>query len=341
MKKALVVIALAIGLFRATPAQASLTTFQTFVGTYGVSTDGWGSIDPVTGTISASVPVGATVVAAYLYTATWGTVNPAVGGNLNGTPVAYGASVPNTAVCCSLASNRADVTSIVAAAVNGGPGGVYNFSITETNSATQDGEALVVVYSLPSLPVSTVGILDGFAAANGDTATINFTQALDPTAPGFFADMYLGIGFSCCSPNTSNQRSEVEVNGTLMTANAGDNDDGVGADGNGNLITVGSFDDLIAPNPTPSAAAYLADNEAYSLTSFINTGDTSITILTNNPSNDDNIFLAVFRVLGEAGINEPPPGPTDPSAVPEPGTLSLLALGGAAIIGKLRRRKKV
>jgi hypothetical protein len=63
-------------------------------------------------------------------------------------------------------------------------------------------------------------------------------------------------------------------------------------------------------------------------------------VTTRNASQDDNIFLAVFHVLGEAGINAPPPGPTDPSAVPEPGTLSLLALGGAAIFGKLRRRKK-
>ena len=65
-------------------------------------------------------------------------------------------------------------------------------------------------------------------------------------------------------------------------------------------------------------------------------GDTSILIETMNPSNDDNIFLAVFHVLGEAGINEPPPN----AEVPEPGTLSLLAIGGAAALRKIRRRRK-
>ena len=62
-------------------------------------------------------------------------------------------------------------------------------------------------------------------------------------------------------------------------------------------------------------------------------GDTSILVETNNPSNDDNIFLAVFHVLGEAGF-------TDPTEVPEPGTLSLLAIGGAAALRKVRRRRK-
>ena len=315
-------------------ADASLTEFQSFVGNVAVSTDGFGSTSQ-SGTISAEVPVGATVVAAYLYTATFGSTNPAVGGNLAGSPITYGPSVPNPDVCCTLASNRADVTAIVKPLIDGGPGGVYNFEITETNGA-QDGEALVVVYSLPSLPISTVGILDGFSSAGGDDTAINFAEPLDPTLPGFFADMRLGIGFSCCSgANISGQRSNVTVNGTLMTANAGDNDDGLN-DSNGSLITVGGFDDVPAPNTVPNPANYAADSERYDLTSFINNGDMSIAIVTDNPSNDDNIFLAVFHVLGEAGINEPPPS----SEVPEPGTLSLLAIGGAAALRKVRGRRK-
>ena len=314
-------------------ADASLTEFQTYVGNVAVSTDGFGSTSQ-TGTISASVPIGATVVAAYLYSATYSAINPVLGGTLNGSPIAYGPSVLNTGVGGNLAASRADVTAIVAPVINGGPGGVYNFAITET-SVNQDGEALVVVYSLPSLPVSTVGILDGFSAAGGDNTAINFADPLDPTLPGFFADMRLGIGFSCCSGSGNFiQRSNVTVNGTLMTANAGDNDDGL-QNANGSLITVGGFDDVPAPNTVSSLVNYAADSERYDLTSFITNGDTSIAIVTNNPSNDDNIFLAVFHVLGEAGINEPPP-----TGVPEPGTLSLLAIGGAAAFRKIRGRRK-
>ena len=74
-------------------ADASLSEFATYVGSYGVSTDGFGSTSQ-SGTISADVPVGATVVAAYLYTATYFTANPVVGGTLGGSPVAYGPTVP-------------------------------------------------------------------------------------------------------------------------------------------------------------------------------------------------------------------------------------------------------
>ena len=100
--------------------------------------------------------------------------------------------------------------------------------------------------------------------------------------------------------------------------------------GNGSLITVGGFDDPFSPiNTTPSLAAYIADNERYNLVPFISTGDTTISIRTVNPSNDDNIFLAAFHVSGQAGFNQPP------STVPEPSTLALLGLG--LLVGGSRR----
>jgi len=88
-------------------------------------------------------------------------VNPSAGGNLE----AY----------------RGDVTSTVAAAVDGGPGGSYNFSVSETNTTEQDGEALVVVYSLASIATNTVAILNGAASSTGDVSHVNFAQPLDPT----------------------------------------------------------------------------------------------------------------------------------------------------------------
>jgi PEP-CTERM motif len=301
-----------MGCMAAGSAQAALTSFQTFTGTYGVSTDGWGSSTQA-GAISAFVPAGATVTAAYLYTSTFAGTG-GIGGTLAGNAVNYSTLLGATA---GLEAARADVTSIIKPLVDGGPGGTYNFNITES-SFSQDGSALVVVYSLASLATSTVGILDGFSATTGDSTSINFSAPLAPAAPGFFAEMRLGIGFSFdgspCGASSS-QTSTVDVNGVRITNNAGCNDDSAdAAPANGNLITVGGSDDPFSPL-LPTVAQ---DHERYNLAGQIDNGDTSITVNTRNPSNDDNIFLAVFHVSGEARFN---------NTVPEPLSLSLVGLG--------------
>ena len=328
--RTLVAAAAAVVAMAGGSAHASLTSFQTYTGNYGLSTDGWGSTTQA-GTISANVPLGATVVNAYLYTSTFNNVGLAgVGGTLAGGALAYNSIGLNAAACCALTAARADVTGIIKPLVDGGPGGLYNFRITET-SASQDGSALVVVYQLASLATSTVGILDGFATVTGDTAKINFTQPLDPSAAGFFAEMRLGIGFSCCDPNSPTQRSTVKVNGQLLTENAGLNDDSTDAGAtNGNLITVGGDDDPFSPaNPS-----YAADHERYNLVPFVNLGNTSISVSTFNQSRDDNIFLAVFHVTGEANIC------TANCPVPEPMSLALVGLALAGLGVQRRISKK-
>ena len=304
-------------------ATAALTPFQTFVGNVGYSSDGFGSTSQ-TGTISASVPAGSTVLGAYLYTGFFGG-GSGIGGTLNGSTVSYGPVVPNSTACCDIGSARADVTSIIKPIIDGGAGGIYNFTVTESSSG-QDGEALIVVYSNPSLPVATFGLLDGFASVTGDTTSINFATPLNPTDPGFFAEMFLGINFSCC-----NQKSTVTVNGVTITLNAGNNDDGLGSISNGQLITVGGFDD---PYST-LLPSYENDHEKYNLVGQINNGDTSITVRTSNASADDNIFVAGFYVSGEAGVNAPPPN----NPIPEPGILGLMGIGSLGIL-YLRRRSK-
>ena len=112
--------------------------------------------------------------------------------------------------------------------------------------------------------------------------------------------------------------STVTVNGTTITQSAGNNDDSIdGGASNGNLITVGGFDDPFSS----LLPGYDADHERYNLVPYITAGDTSIAVNTFNSSADDNIFLAGFYVSGIASINEPPTG------VPEPGSLGLFGIG--------------
>ncbi|MBI4436469.1 MAG: PEP-CTERM sorting domain-containing protein [Candidatus Omnitrophica bacterium] len=145
--------------------------------------------------------------------------------------------------------------------------------------------------------------------------------------------MIIGDNFSCCG-----QRSTITVNGVTITENAGNNDDGIGSISNGQLITVGGFDDPFSPLlPT-----YAEDHERYNLVPQITDGDTTIAVTTINPSHDDNIFLALFHVFGRAGINEPPPPPTTDGVIPEPSSMLLLGSGllGMAGFGRKRLIKK-
>ncbi len=286
---------------------AALIVHDSYYGNVAMSSDGFGSSSD-SGTISASVDAGSTVLAAFLYTTTQGSEStPTV--LLNGTVVSFGPEVVNTSQA-QLGMHRADVTSIVKSIIESGSGGIYDFSIEETvGGAYVDGSGLVIVYENSALPLASVGLLDGFSDVTGDSTSINFANPLDPTDPGFFAEMILGIGFSCCD-----QASQVSINGELLTENAGNFDDGERADGA--LITFGSFNDPFSPR----LPGYEEDTERYNLIDFISTGDTSITVNTLNPSGDDNIFFAGFYVAGAAGFNEPPPvvPPVQPPIQPPP-----------------------
>jgi hypothetical protein len=270
----------------------------TFVGKGGYSSDGIGQTEPG-GTVQAEVPAGSTVKYAFLY-GTYNTNDPNEGQR---TIRVDSTDVVTTKISevSFLSTTRADVTSLVAAKVGSG-GGITNFQIN-SDPGNLDGVALVVIFSNPALPQTTVAVLDGSASQTGDTATFNFAQPIDKTQPGFNASLTLGSGFSyqgaeghVCGP--IEQFSTVNINEQLLTNCAGSYDDGEGVDDA--LLTVGGVGDSL-DNPTPPDAP-ATDDELYNLVPFLKNGDTSLEIKTSNPSQDDNLFLAVIATSAQAAV---------------------------------------
>ena len=274
---------------------AGLTTTYQAQGRVGYSSDGLGQ-NGTGGLIQAEVPAGSTVLKAFLY-GTYFTPNP----DLAGRTIDFdGTSVVTTKIAevgGFLATTRADVTAQVATKVGSG-GGITDFAVNNDPSGL-DGVALVVVFSNPTLPVGTIAIVDGGASQTGDTFFFNLAAPLDKTVPGFRAIMSLGSGFSAQSAAATphacggSQFSIVDVNAQRLTTCAGNWDDGL--PNNGALITVGGVGDDTLNPPTPTGPGG-NDDELYNIASFLNQGDTVIRLDTSNPSQDDNLFLAVFSI---------------------------------------------
>jgi hypothetical protein len=299
-------------------ASASITLLKpnatdpaTFVGNGGYSADGLGQ-NTTGGVVSADVPAGSTVRQAYLYGTYSFTTDPDL---TQRTIDVDGTSVVLTKISdlnAFLSTARADVTSQVAAKVGTG-GAITDFAVNSDPSGL-DGVALVVIYSNPVSPLTTIAVLDGSASQTGDSASFNFAAPLDKTTAGFSATMTLGSGFSFqgfapghdCGTEFA-QASIVDINGQRLTSCAGHYDDGL-AD-NGALITVGGAgDDILNPfdpfqSPADAALPRVQDDERYDINPFLAQGDTGVTIASSNPSQDDNLFLSVIAITARASVS--------------------------------------
>lgn len=287
----------------------ALSGVYTFVGAGDWSLDSTSGSATGGGVMQVSVPVGSVVLQAYLYESTYGGSAGSVdltGGVSASTAVS---SFTSLGTAGFLTAYRADVTDFVRGVVGAGSNSLFNFTTSNLTGGSVDGTALVVVYGNPTKPVTTISLLDGFSAQGGDGFTANFTTPINTTVPGFAAEMSLGIGFSY-QFNGTQQQSNVTVNGRPLTSSAGGEDDGTPT--NGGLITIGGLGDSTDnPDPTVVTSGARTDDELYDLAKgnvlnpapFISNGDTTITVTTNNPSFDDNIFFAGFKITGVASID--------------------------------------
>ena len=325
-----------------TAAFAGLTEFFSATGKLFLSVDGAGS-NNASHTAQVEKPNASTTVRqAFVLAASAGFSGRVLNNGdvaINGTPINWDARVPGA---IANSNHRADVTSIVKPIIDAASPGRVTFTFTEVSTSGIDGEILVVVFDDPLQTAdSTVSLLFGAQNISGDTFSITLAEPIDPTSPGAVADMGLGISFGF---QGTSQFSIVNVNGRRLTSSAGGQDDGLAA--NGGLITVGGLDDSNAnPNSDAFPSDSRTDDERYSLIQgnsvdsnpFISPTDTSISVFTQNPSNDDNIFFAYFHLSGAAIVGEgivlSPTGVTNPVGTQHTVTAKVSNDNGAPVLG--------
>jgi hypothetical protein len=256
----------------------------------GVTSDTTGG-----GTVTIRKPAGATVRGAYFAVATTGfTATPLTEPlTIDGQPVALDNSTPTGIQSYNYFT---EVTSAIKPKIDAAPAGPVSLLVAEPQPNLIDGEVLVVVFNDPAVSVDqTVTILYGALSPTGDQYGIQLDNPISLADPNTRLEMSLGISYSN-QENGTQQYSTVDVNGTRLSTAAGGEDDG--QPHNGALLTVGGEGDTptnpSSPQNTPTGPR--SDDELYDLRPFVHDGDTNIRVQTNNPSLDDNVFLATFAM---------------------------------------------
>lgn len=321
-------------------------------GQYAWSIDGLGTLDG-TGNIQVEKPAGGTVHKAYFVAAqvqdgSKPTLNTPSSILLNGSAVTFQYESLNASGDDSNAFNNyfADVTSLVSSTINGQSAGVNNITVDE-GGLDVEGTALVVLFNDSSVEVATVVLAFGNSSPSGDSFTLAFNALSAPQTQ----DLQMAVGISYSYDNEGDSRddwqsSSIFVNDTLMTDIAGSFDDCNEANQEDDcnddaLVTVGGVGDATT-NPTmPSSDSWsqAADDELYSLTPFVEVGDTSILVRTLNPSSDDNIFLDAFYLKNVVATVEDGLADTgfDPSSSAL-GAFAVLSAGVASVVAARRRK---
>lgn len=302
---------------------------ESFTGRLTLSVDGLGITSGSAGALQVEKPADATVLRAFLVASAYSAVEVSALADmrLNGSAVTIRDTATSTGI--GFRNYFADVTSIVSSTIDAAPAGVVPITIDEgASSSSLDGTALIVVFEDPAVTLSSIAIYFGTSNSTGDQFSLDFTALTQPQTEDL--RMSLGVGFSY-GPG---QTSQVSVNGAPLADLAGHFDDcdtfvpGVenGSEwtcNNGALISVGGVGDSLDNPVIGEPWSTTGDDELYSLSPFVEVGDSSIEVSTVNPSGDDNIFMAVFyldkvSLDGSVPIGDPTPVVPEEPIVEEP-----------------------
>ncbi len=245
------------------------------------------SIDPCaitttsSGTLTAPIPAGATIEAAYLY---WAHSNA----NMDTQVTFEGTTVNAEMVYTTSFAGRSfyGMFSDVTALVNNLPNpstNVYDFTdLNVDNSATYCGStvvlggwSLMVFYSHPSLPAASINLYQGFDGNQNSSSTF--------TLSGFYAIGSVGAKTSALSwegdPNLANSESlqfTTPLSGTRNLTGDGDNN---GTTTN-NPFNSTNFDNTVLPNVN-NTASHGVDLDTYDVSAYILPGENSATTQVN------------------------------------------------------------
>lgn len=327
-------VAAVVGMALSLPASATMSVRASFADA-ALSIDAWGSQSSNSGFLQTDIPIGSTVLGAYLYSSNvWGS---GVAGDvtLNGTFLssASGSLLPSNNPASTVIY---DVTSFMKSAIESSAGGVQNWAISE-NGFT-DGEVLVVSYQNANTVGGSAIILDGGLSTHGDNVHLDFTS------PYVSGDSFMSLASSFSYGDGQFTTVDVTTSSTAsrsLTSAAGGNNDGNFENADGALITAGGIGDspLNPLDPLTHGASY--DDELYNLalgngvsaTPFLQVGDSFVELKTVNPSNDDNVFGLFFSSTFQIDN-------VVTSPVPEPETYAMLLVGLGLLGFSARRRKQ-
>ena len=245
------------------------------------------SVDPCaittasSGTLTAPIPAGATIEAAYLY---WAHSNA----NMDTQVTFEGTAVNAEMVYTTSFSGRSfygmfsDVTSLVTSLPDPSSN-VYDFTDLDVdNSSTYCGStvvlggwSLMIFYTHPSLPAASINLYQGFDGNQNSSSTF--------TLSGFYAIGSVGAKTSALSwegdPNLANSESlqfTTPLSGTRNLTGDGDND-GISVN---NPFNSTNFDNTVVPNVN-NTASHGVDLDTYDVSAYILPGENSATTQVN------------------------------------------------------------
>ncbi|MFP2997664.1 Calx-beta domain-containing protein, partial [Spongiivirga sp. MCCC 1A20706] len=247
-------------------------------------------------TLTSLITAGGTITNAFLY---WAHSGASADTSVTFEGVTVNADQAYTTSFGSLPffSLRADVTAIVQATVNPGTN-VWDFSdLTIDNNdpycsstVVLGGWALIVFYSDPSLPASSINLYEGFAGEQNSSSSY--------TLDGFFANATSGAKATFLSwegdPNISSTAERLSVTNEDLTTTTLTGDGGQ----TGNNAYNSTIYDNTGGSTVNITTSYGLDLDTYNISSFISTGDSEVTV--NVESGGDFIMpnVVIVKVPG-------------------------------------------